>query len=50
LIQKLRCETTTINTLAFSNDENLLACGSRSGVVEICDLGSQKSNDIELFH
>ncbi len=35
--------------MRFSNEENLLASGSRSGAVKICDLESQKSKRKKVF-
>ncbi|CAF3711098.1 unnamed protein product [Adineta steineri] len=37
-----QCQKSAITALRFSNEENLLASGSRSGAVQICDLESQK--------
>jgi len=37
-----QCQSSGITALRFSNEENMLASGSRSGVVKICDLESQK--------
>ncbi|CAF1169077.1 unnamed protein product [Rotaria sordida] len=46
-----RCQTSAITALRFSNEENLLASGSRSGAVKICDLESQKeiSTDLVIY-
>ncbi|UJR35710.1 hypothetical protein I4U23_028460 [Adineta vaga] len=37
-----QCQKSAITALRFSHEENLLASGSRSGAVQICDLESQK--------
>jgi len=37
-----QCQTSAITALRFSNEENMLASGSRSGAIKICDLESQK--------
>lgn len=41
-IQTSQCQTSAITALRFSNEESLLASGSRSGAIKICDLESQK--------
>ncbi|CAF1564319.1 unnamed protein product [Adineta ricciae] len=37
-----QCQKSAITALRFSHEENLLASGSRSGAIQICDLDSQK--------
>jgi hypothetical protein len=49
-IQTSQCETSAITALRFSNEENMLASGSRSGVVKMCDLESQKGKQSKLSH
>ncbi|CAF1088131.1 unnamed protein product, partial [Didymodactylos carnosus] len=38
----LTCQTTAISALRFSTEENMLASGSLSGALKLCDLESQK--------
>lgn len=47
--QTSQCQTSAITALRFSNEENLLASGSRSGAIKICDLESQKGNEKITF-
>lgn len=47
-LQTSQCQTSAITALRFSNEENLLASGSRSGAIKICDLESQKGKHMNF--